>query len=77
MNEAQSGWNKINHAMRTLSDKWDQTEAGWRDQKRVEFEKTCIDPLRAEVEASLRAIKALSEILGRARRECRDDFENE
>lgn len=70
-----SGWNKLNDAMRTFQDAWDRTEAGWRDQKRVEFEDDCIQPIASSVDRALRAMKELSEVLARAYRECRDDAE--
>lgn len=72
---ASAGWNKLNKAMQTLSEKWDQTETGWRDMKRIEFEKDCIRPIESRVAASLRAMLQLSEVLARVRRECQDDRE--
>jgi len=70
-----AGWNKLNYALRTLQEKWDQTEAGWRDRKRAEFEKDSLLPIRDAVESSQRAMKELAVILARAHRECREEAE--
>ncbi len=70
-----SGWNKLNDAMKTLAEAWDQTESGWRDFKRVEFEKHSIAPIESQVGATLRGMQQLNEVLSRLRRECRDDAE--
>ena len=56
--------------MQTLREKWDLTEADWRDQKRVELGKDLVDPLQLDVNAAMRAMKRLDEALSRIRREC-------
>jgi hypothetical protein len=53
-----------------LHEKWDLTEADWRDQKRLELGRDVIEPLEVDVNAAMRAMKLLDETLSRIRREC-------
>lgn len=71
-----SGWTKLNESARTFVEKWAATEAGWRDQKRVQFEQDCIEPIEASVDSALRAMKDLSDILARLHRDCRDEADS-
>jgi hypothetical protein len=70
---ANAGWNKLNLAMRTLREKWDNTEADWRDQVRTEFAEEFLEPLDAQVAVTLRGIKRLEETLRAVRRQCSDN----
>ena len=56
--------------MRTLREKWDQTEADWRDQVRRDFADEFLDPLGLQVSTTLRGIKRLEETLRAVRRQC-------
>ena len=67
---ANAGWNKLNKAMHTLREKWDLTEADWRDQVREEFSRDHVEPVQLQVSSTLRGIKRLEEVLSRIRREC-------
>lgn len=67
---ANAGWNKLNHAMSTLREMYDQTENDWRDQVRQEFAEEYLEPLSAQVGVTLRGIKRLEEVLRTARRQC-------
>lgn len=67
---ANSGWNKLNKSTHTLREKWDLTEADWRDQVRAEFQRDHIEPVQLQVSATLRGIKRLEEVLSRIRRDC-------
>jgi hypothetical protein len=74
---AGAGWAKLNKSMQTLREKWDGSEAEWRDHIRLEFGRDVIEPIELEVGATLRAIKRLEEELNRFRRDCgpsRDDY---
>jgi hypothetical protein len=65
-----SGTGKLRHAMKTLRSKWDESEDGWRDQIRQEFERKHIEPLDSQATATLRAMTTLCDVLARAYREC-------
>ena len=67
---AAAGANKLGKSIQTLIEKWDLTEADWRDQKRNEFGKDLIDPLQNDVSAAMRAMKRLDEALNQIRRQC-------
>lgn len=67
---ANAGWNKLNLALRTLHEKWDNTEADWRDQVRADFAEEFLEPLDRQVSATLRGIKRLEETLRAVRRQC-------
>jgi hypothetical protein len=69
---ANAGWNKLNHALATLREKWDQTEPEWRDQVRREFAEEYLEPLEIQVSVTLRGIKRLEETLRAAKRQCSD-----
>jgi hypothetical protein len=56
--------------MKTLREKWDNTEADWRDQVRAEFAEEFLEPLDSQVSATLRGIKRLEETLRAVRRQC-------
>jgi hypothetical protein len=58
--------------MKTLREKWDETEAHWRDQVRVEFEEHHLEPLESQVEGTLRAMSRLADVLAQVRRDCSD-----
>jgi hypothetical protein len=61
----------LSKAMRDLLMAWEQTQIGWRDQARTDFEKNYIDELRSSVKAALDAMTAIGEFLGKARYDCR------
>ena len=49
---------------------WAETEAGWHDARRREFEASRLKPLETEVRSALEAMAQLSDLLDRARKEC-------
>lgn len=65
-----SGTSKLRHAIKTLRERWDESEDGWRDANRLEFERKRIEPLDAQANATLRAMQTLCDVLSRAYREC-------
>ncbi len=67
---ASAGANKLGKSIQTLREKWDLTEADWRDQKRLELAHDLIEPLEVDVQTAMRGMKRLDEILARIRREC-------
>jgi hypothetical protein len=67
---ASAGANKLSKSIQTLHEKWELTEADWRDQKRLELGRDVIEPLQVDVNGAMRAMKLLDETLSRIRREC-------
>ncbi len=65
---ASAGTNKLGKSIQVLREKWDLTEADWRDQKRQELGRDVVEPLQLDVNAAMRAMKRLDEALSRIRR---------
>ena len=67
-----AGANKLNHAMKTLRERFDLSETGWHDQVRADFETRQIEPTELQVAATMRAMVRLDEVLRKMRRDCGD-----
>ena len=65
-----SGTSKLRHAVKTLRAQWDQTEDGWRDSIRQDFEDKRINPLESQAMSTVRAMQTLCDVLSRVYREC-------
>ena len=65
-----AGTSKLRHAIKTLRARWDESEDGWRDAIRQEFERKRVEPLDAQATSTLRAMQTLCDVLSRAYREC-------
>ena len=52
-----SGTSKLHHAIKTLRAHWDDSEDGWRDANRQEFERKRIEPLDSQAQSTLRAMQ--------------------
>ena len=61
---------KLSTATRELSNRWSQTSAEWRDQKRDEFDRTYMMELQACVESARRAMGELAEVIAMIRKDC-------
>ena len=57
-------------AMKTLKQRWDDTEETWRDSVRQHYEEQHLAQLEPQVLATLKAINRLSLVLARAEEEC-------
>ena len=65
-----SGASKLRHAIKTVRERWDESEDGWRDANRQEFERKRLEPLDSQATSTLRAMQQLCDVLSRAFREC-------
>lgn len=65
-----AGTSKLRHAIRTLRERWDASEDGWRDAVRQDFERTRMLPLDTQANSTLRAMQTLCDVLSRVYREC-------
>lgn len=65
-----SGTSKLRHAIKTVRERWDASEDGWRDANRQEFERKRLEPIDAQATSTLRAMQQLCDVLSRAYREC-------
>jgi hypothetical protein len=66
------GANKLHHAMKTLIERWEETEPHWRDQVRADFGENHLKPLEDQVGATIRAMGRLADVLNQVRRDCSD-----
>lgn len=62
-------------AMKELRLRMDAVREQWNDDTRRAFEKEAIDTLEPRVNAALKAIDAVQELIQRVHRECGDDHE--
>lgn len=65
-----SGSARLQHAMKTLQERWDLTREKWDDQVARDFEKNTLDPLDHMVKHALRGMQSISEVLTKARQDC-------
>jgi hypothetical protein len=54
---------KLNSAMKTLAQDWEDTKPGWNDPVCQKFEEDYMEPLAEQVKTTLRAIDRLSEVV--------------
>ncbi len=64
------GATKLNYAIKTLRRHWDEVSPYWQDAVRDDFEARHIDPLVVKVNATVRGMNKLEEVLIRMKREC-------
>lgn len=65
-----AGANTLTYALKNLRVAWDEATAEWKDQVARDLEATYLGPLEDRVQATARAMDKLTEVLGRAKREC-------
>lgn len=65
-----AGSSTLNHAIKTLRMKWEQAKDTWDDGVRRDFESKHIVPLESQVNATLRGMDRLDEVLAKMRRDC-------
>ncbi|MDB5353390.1 MAG: hypothetical protein JWN86_4637 [Planctomycetota bacterium] len=65
-----SGTSKLRHAIKTLRSHWDESEEGWRDTIRQDFERKRFEPIDSQATSTLRAMQTICDVLSRAYREC-------
>lgn len=65
-----AGAGRLHHAIQALKVQWETAGEGWNDRVRQDFEKDYIDPLEAQVSATIRAMHELDEASVKMHREC-------
>jgi hypothetical protein len=60
----------LNHALKTLRERWDDTRGYWSDQPARDFEKNHLAPLETQSDNAIRGMEKLSEVLSRLRHDC-------
>ena len=64
------GTAKLKTALKNTRLAWDATEATWKDDVRRAFAEKHLEPMEADIEATLRAVQRLREVLARAEKDC-------
>jgi hypothetical protein len=65
-----AGSARLNHALKTLRERWDETKGYWSDQAARDFEKNHLYPLEALSSNAVRGMEKLAEVLVRMRNDC-------
>lgn len=65
-----SGASKMQHAMKELRVKWEDTSIVWNDSVSRSIQEDVLEPMRERMTAVQLAISRLSDVLEKAKREC-------
>ncbi len=65
-----TGSARLNHALKTLRERWDETKGYWKDQQAHDFERNHIDPLATQANTAIRGMEKLSEVITRLKKDC-------
>ena len=68
---AQSG--RLQHALKTLREKWDIATETWDDPASQDFEKHHIIPMEQTAKHAIIGMEKLSEVLVKLRAQCKED----
>ena len=68
---AQSG--RLQHALKTLREKWDIATETWDDPVSRDYEKNHIIPLEQTAKHAMIGMEKISEVLGKIRAQCKED----
>lgn len=63
---------KLRYAAQKLLLHWEEAQTQWNDAVSRDFQRQYLEPLDPPLDAALRAIEVLSEVLARAEQDCRD-----
>ena len=68
-----TGAARLADALDQLEVAWQRTKVSWNDESRRHFEAEHLAPITPTIRMTLDAVSRLSEVLGRAERECLDE----
>ncbi|MBL8830449.1 MAG: hypothetical protein JNM18_25975 [Planctomycetaceae bacterium] len=60
----------LQHALKTLRIRWEQTQETWQDHVARKFGDEYIEPIPPQVDSALKAINRLTTVFAHAREEC-------
>ena len=67
-----TGRGKLHLGLKKLKIRWEQARTQWTDHTADEFEENHLQAWEPKLQATLRGIEQLSEVLGKAEQECSD-----
>jgi hypothetical protein len=65
-----TGSARLNHALKTLRERWDETKGYWSDEVARDFEKNHLVPLESQSNNAIRGMEKLAEVLTKMRHDC-------
>lgn len=65
-----AGSARLNFALKTLRERWDDTKESWADQVARDFEKNHLLPLESQSNTAIKGMEKLSEVLNKLRQDC-------
>jgi len=65
-----AGSSRLNYALKTLRERWQDTRESWADQVARDFEKNHLLPLESESNTAIKGMEKLNEILGKLKQDC-------
>ena len=65
-----TGSARLNHALKTLRERWDETKGYWSDEVARDFEKNHLVPLESQTNNAIRGMEKLAEVLNKLRHDC-------
>jgi len=65
-----AGAGRLNHCLKMLRERWDETKSQWSDQVTRDFEKNHLLPLEHQTSNAMRGMEKLSEVLSRLKQDC-------
>jgi hypothetical protein len=65
-----AGSARLQHAMKTLRERWEITREQWADNNARDFEKNHLAPLDHQVENAVRGMDKIAEVFQKIRHEC-------
>ncbi len=65
-----TGMSALQYALKTLRAHWDEAKLSWQDQVSRDFEERHLGPMETQVEAAMRGMGKLAEVMVKVRRDC-------
>jgi hypothetical protein len=65
-----TGSARLNHALKTLRERWDDTKGYWSDEVARDFEKNHLVSLESQTNNAIRGMEKLAEVFSKMRHDC-------
>jgi len=65
-----TGSARLNHALKTLRERWDETKGYWSDEVARDFEKNHLVSLESQSNNAIRGMEKLAEVFHKLRHDC-------
>jgi hypothetical protein len=65
-----AGSARLNHALKTLRERWDETKPLWNDKVSQDLEKNHLFTTEAQAVTAIRGMEKLAEVLNKVKHDC-------